>query len=71
MLGGELTILFVYELHAGGKITGYQVNGVPLGTLVERNKGKTSSLVTLTLLLAQPGLGFVKKNQINFRVKFI
>ena len=60
MLEGELTILFVYEVPAGGKITGYHVNGVPLRTLVERNKGKTSSLVTLTLLLAQPDLGFVK-----------
>ena len=54
MLGGELTILFVYELHTGGQITANNVNGVPLRTLVERDKGKTSSLVTFTLLLAQP-----------------
>ena len=53
-LKGELTILFVYELHTGGQITANNVNGVPLCTLMERDKGKTSSLVTLTLLLAQP-----------------
>ena len=61
--------MFVYELHTGGEITGNNVNGVPLRTLMEGDEGKTSSLVTLTLLLAQPDLRFVKKKIIHFFIQ--
>ena len=46
--------MFVDKLLAGGEVAGDDVDCVPLGTLVQRHEGKTSTLVTLTLLLGQP-----------------
>ena len=42
------------ELDTGGERASDDVDGVPLRTLMQGHEGKTSALVTLTLLLGQP-----------------
>ena len=45
------------ELDTGGERASDHVDGVLLRTLMQGHEGKTSALVTLTLLLGQPGHG--------------